>query len=98
MTRKIFWEDPYQTTHDTVVQSVKGNIVTVQETIFYAQAGGQESDHGTIGGYPVVEAIKTDTSIKYVLASEHGYQPGDKVRIEIDWKRRYRLMRHHCAG
>ena len=49
MTRKVFWEDPYLTQLETRVTSVKDNDITVEQTIFYAFAGGQESDHGTIG-------------------------------------------------
>ena len=48
MTKKIFWQDPYLTELETAVQTVKGNQITVKETIFYAFSGGQESDHGTI--------------------------------------------------
>ena len=34
-----------------------GATVTVDETIFYALSGGQESDTGTIAGLPVREAV-----------------------------------------
>ena len=98
MTKKVFWEDPYLTVLDTVVQSVTGSTVTIRETIFYARSGGQESDNGTIGGYPVIEAQKNGTGIQYVLPSDHTLQTGDSVRVEIDWDRRYRLMRHHFAA
>lgn len=46
MTRKLFWEHPYATSLDTVVDSVDGNVITLRETIFYALSGGQESDVG----------------------------------------------------
>jgi len=49
MTKKIFWEDPYLTQLETRIASVKGNDITVEQTIFYAFSGGQESDYGTIG-------------------------------------------------
>lgn len=54
MTRKIFWQDPYLTGLETCVASVNGNQITVNETIFYAFSGGQESDYGTIGGFSVL--------------------------------------------
>ncbi|MDT8419804.1 MAG: hypothetical protein RQ754_05180 [Desulfuromonadales bacterium] len=50
MTGKLFWSDPCLTILDTTVRAVSGNSVTLQETIFYACSGGQESDSGTIGG------------------------------------------------
>lgn len=98
MTHKRFWDAPYQTRLDTRVSRVDGNLVTVEETIFYALSGGQESDAGTIGGRPVLEARKEGKEIYYTLADGHGLHPGDTVHIEIDWKRRYRLMRLHFAA
>ena len=58
MTRKLFWTDPYQTEIETRIISVNGQKITVEETIFFAFSGGQESDSGTIDGYQVIEAKK----------------------------------------
>jgi alanyl-tRNA synthetase len=60
MTNKIFWENPYLTKLNTVIKTVDQDRITVQETIFYAFSGGQESDHGTIADYPVLRAEKED--------------------------------------
>ena len=64
MTKKIFWQDPYLTQLDTRVKTVNGNQLTVHETIFYAFSGGQESDHGTLGGQQVLEAKKEGQELK----------------------------------
>ena len=98
MTRKVFWEDPYLTRHDTTIAAVDGAEITVASTIFYAFSGGQESDRGTIGGRPVQDARKQGSEIVYTLPADHGLEPGQAVRIEIDWARRYRLMRLHFAA
>ncbi len=98
MLNKIFWEDPYQTTLETTLRTVCGNTVTLDETIFYALSGGQESDAGTIGGQPVLEARKEGFDILYTLPEDHGLKAGDRVRVAIDWERRYRLMRLHFAA
>ncbi len=98
MTLKRFWSDPYLTRLDTHVTTVDGPDVTVAETIFYAFSGGQESDSGTIGGRPVLDAHKDGLEIVYTLAEDHGLRPGDPVTIAIDWARRYRLMRLHFAA
>lgn len=96
--RKVFWEDPYLSTLETHVRSVDGATVTLAETIFYAFSGGQESDAGSIGGHAVREARKQGRDILYTLDPGHGLQPGQPVRVEIDWARRYRLMRLHFAA
>jgi alanyl-tRNA synthetase len=98
MTKKLFWEDPYLTTIETVVESVFDNAITLRETIFYVFSGGQESDTGTIGGYPVLEARKSGLDIQYILAGGHELKRGDSVSVKIDWDRRYRLMRLHFAA
>ena len=98
MTRKVFWEDPYRTELDTVVSSVSGNDVTVEATVFYAFSGVQESDAWSIAGHRVCEARKQGGEIVYTLPEGHGLRAGDRVRMKIDWERRYRLMRLHFAA
>ncbi|AKH21170.1 alanyl-tRNA editing protein [Sedimenticola thiotaurini] len=97
MVEKIFWQDPYLSRLEATVASVRDNHITLDRTIFYAFSGGQESDRGTIGGRPVVSAGKQGHEIIYTLDAGHGLKPGDLVGIEIDWPRRYRLMRLHFA-
>ncbi|ABC23764.1 alanyl-tRNA editing protein [Rhodospirillum rubrum] len=98
MTHKLFWDDPYRQTLDTRVTRVAGPEVMVGETILYAFSGGQESDHGTIGGRPVLGARKDGLTILYDLGPDHGLSPGDPVGLVLDWSRRYRLMRLHFAA
>jgi Ser-tRNA(Ala) deacylase AlaX len=98
MTQKLFWADPYLSVHDTRVARVEGDLIAVESTIFYALSGGQESDAGTIGGFPVLEARKDGSEIWYRLPPGHGLKPGDPARIEIDAERRLRLMRLHFAA
>jgi Ser-tRNA(Ala) deacylase AlaX len=98
MTRKVFWENPYQTELDTTIDSVNGDQVTVDSTIFFAFSGGQESDTGSIAGFQVLEARKEGKEIVYSLPEDHGLHAGDRVRMQIDWERRYRLMRLHFAA
>jgi Ser-tRNA(Ala) deacylase AlaX len=98
VTRKLFWDTPYLTQLDTIVTAVTGADITVAETIFYAFSGGQESDAGTVGTFPVVQARKEGKDIVYTLAEDHNLKVGDAVSMTIDWERRYRLMRLHFAA
>lgn len=97
-TTKAFWRDPYRTELEARITGVDGDDVTVDATIFYALSGGQESDHGSIGGKDVLQARKAGREIVYTLAPRHDLRPGDPVVIRIDWDRRYRLMRLHFAA
>ena len=97
-TRKVFWEEPYRTQLDTTVTRVTADEITLASTIFFAFSGGQESDRGTIGGHAVLDARKADREIVYTLPANHGLVAGQPVSVDIDWTRRYRLMRLHFAA
>jgi len=97
-TKKIFWEDPYQIEHISTVVAVNGNNIELDETIFFAESGGQESDKGTIGGIEVIKAEKIDKKIIYTLEHAPNFKVGDRVETAIDWNRRYKLMRLHFAA
>lgn len=98
MVHKVFWDDPYLTRLDTHVASASGGDITLAETILYAFSGGQESDTGTIGGFPVLQARKDGGEIVYTLEDGHGLRSGDPVTQLLDWERRYKLMRLHFAA
>lgn len=98
--KKVFWEDPYQRTLHTKVRQVDGNVVVFDETIAYSESGGQESDRVKVNEFNVLSS-RMDRSppflIYYTLPDGHGLNPGETVFLEIDWSRRYRLMRLHFA-
>jgi len=98
MLRKVFWDDPYLSSLDTRVNTVDQDRITLDETIFYAFSGGQESDAGLIAGVPVVDASIAGNDIVYTLPPDHDLKPGQQVTVVIDWPRRYRLMRLHFAA
>lgn len=98
MTEKVFWNNPYQTKIISVVTQITGNNVELSHTIFYAESGGQESDEGTIAGIPVVKAEKSGSRIIYTLETRPTFAVGDEVVTEIDWPRRYALMKLHFAA
>ncbi|KZE30270.1 alanyl-tRNA editing protein [Crenobacter luteus] len=98
MTDKLFWQDPYRTTLTTRVARVDGLDVTLEATVFFAESGGQESDTGRIGGYRVLAARWQGRELVYTLPPGHALEAGDTVTVEIDWPRRYKLMRLHFAA
>jgi Ser-tRNA(Ala) deacylase AlaX len=98
MTKKLFWEDPYLTQLETYITSVRGNDITVEQTIFFAFSGGQESDDGIVGNSRVLQARTEGREIVYTLENGHGFKPRDQVRMKINWERRYQLMRLHFAA
>ena len=98
MTRRVFWSDPYQISLSTRVTEVLEDDVQLAESIFFAESGGQESDHGSIAGNVVLAARLVDDQLVYTVGPGHGLVVAEPVVIEIDWPRRYALMRLHFAA
>lgn len=106
MTEFVFRSDSYLRTLDATVTDVTtdGGIL-LDRTIFYAASGGQPGDTGTLsldgGRLAIATAIHPDgdkTRIVHVPAEgQPALRAGDAVSAEIDWDRRYRLMRMHTA-
>lgn len=96
--RKVFWDDPYQTSLTTTVAKVDGNEVLLAETIAYSFSGGQESDKAYINSLLVEGSTMDGNLIYYTLPDNHGITCGDEVLMTIDWPRRHKLMRLHFAA
>lgn len=96
--KKVFWDNPYQRNLTTSVLSVSGNRILFEETIAFSFSGGQESDKAYVNGLAITNSEIDGNLIYYILPEGHGLTLGDKVTMEIDWPRRYRLMRLHFAA
>jgi misacylated tRNA(Ala) deacylase len=81
-----------------------GPLVVLDSTVFYPGGGGQPSDRGMLlrgtdgRTWSVQAARKADGDIVHEL--EVGVEPprvGDRLRADLDWARRYALMRTHTA-
>jgi|GEM_PF-37027 len=96
--RKVFWENPYQSSLTTTVSAVNGVEILFDATIAYSFAGGQESDRAWVNGIEILGSRMDSGLIYYTLPPEHGLVPGQEVMMTIDWQRRYRLMRLHFTA
>jgi len=55
-------------------------------------------DTGALNTALVRETTKADDRILHTLESPASLKPGDKVKGQVDWERRHRLMKMHTAG
>ena len=105
MTDELFREDSYLKTCEAMVVSVQDEGIELDRTVFYATGGGQPGDSGVLAAadgrkVAIATTIKDRDSGKHLHVPAEGaptLAPGDKVTCEIDWDRRYRLMRMHSA-
>jgi misacylated tRNA(Ala) deacylase len=100
-TELLYATDAYVRSFDALVVEVGDGTVVLDRTAFYPTGGGQPHDLGTLawpgGSATVVEVRKQGPAVTHRL--EGGGLPliGTAVHGEIDWARRYALMRHHTA-
>jgi misacylated tRNA(Ala) deacylase len=99
MTELLYLRDSRLTTFDATVTHVDGDRVALDRTAFYPTGGGQPHDTGTLAGQRVVDVRKEDGLVWHHLDLAGAAPPsvGDCVEGEIDWDRRYSLMRTHTA-
>jgi len=99
-TELLYLDDSYMRSFEAKVLEVVENGIILDRTIFHPRGGGLVSDTGVIihsGGKSMVkEALMDDRGVIHVL---EGTLPsvGEQVRGELDWDKRYKIMRMHTA-
>lgn len=104
MTRELFREDSYLKTCSAAVTGVTDEGIETDQSIFYPLGGGQLGDTGWVikadnSRTPVVDTRKEKTTGAHThfLDNVDHFSIGDVVTLELDWERRYRLMRFHSC-
>ena len=90
--------EPYRTRFEATVESVEGHDLTLSESYFYAEGGGQPADRGTVDGVAVSDVQIRDGTTVHTLAEEPDRSPGETVLCEIDETFRTYCMRSHTAS
>jgi misacylated tRNA(Ala) deacylase len=105
MTIELFREDGYLKECEARVVSASAAGIVVDRTVFYPLGGGQPGDTGTLrradeSPVRIVDTRKDPDTGAHLHVPEEGAglpDSGEAVRLEIDWERRYRLMRMHSC-
>ena len=106
MTELLYYQDAYHQRFDatvTAVESADGKTrVALNRTAFYPGGGGQPNDEGflTVAGntYAVAKVNKEGGQLWHTLAQEAAdLVVGATVQGQLNWERRYALMRTHTA-
>jgi misacylated tRNA(Ala) deacylase len=104
-TELLFRDDAYLKTARARILAVDERGIELDRTIFYPLGGGQAGDTGALlrangERVPIADTRKgdaIDTVLHIPVPAMQRPEPGETVTLEIDWERRYKLMRLHTA-
>lgn len=104
-TELLFRDDAYLRNATASVLEAHERGIVLDRTIFYPLGGGQPGDSGVLvrdngERIAIADTRKGETpgTVLHVPAAGASRpQPGESLLLEIDWERRYSLMRLHTA-
>jgi len=104
-TELLFRNDAYLKSATAQVVALQDSGLELDRTIFYPAGGGQMGDSGVLlraNGERIIIADtrkgSTTDSVLHIPASGMPQpESGETLRLEIDWPRRYAMMRLHTA-
>jgi len=105
MTELVFRDDGYLRSCSARVTQADERGIRLDRTVFYPMGGGQPGDAGALHlasgqSIAIVDTVKgllPDEVIHIPAPGSMLPEPGTELVAEIDWERRYRLMRMHTC-
>ena len=105
MSELLFRDDAYLTSASARVVAVHERGIELDRTLFYPLGGGQPGDSGALlrcNGERIIIADSrkgegVDSVIHIPAAGAPVPEIGEELQLQIDWPRRYALMRLHTA-
>lgn len=100
MTKLLYLDDSYLLECDAEVLSCEaheggGYDVVLDQTVLYPAGGGQPYDTGSIGETRVLDVSESGDAV--VHHTDAALTPGQRVRVQVDWQRRFDHMQQHCG-
>src|SRR4051794_1465374 len=102
MTELLYLADSYIGAFDAHVTEFSENgALVLDRTACYPTGGGQPHDTGTLSAgmrrWVVSNVARRGDDVLHYVDGRDAPAVGDRLHGDIDWPRRYRLMRTHTA-
>lgn len=104
MTTLLYQTDSYLKNNQAIVTQIipEEKAIILDQTVFYPGGGGQPSDSGYLlwkdKRLDIQKVKKSGEDVLFYLTAESEIPPiGEVIECQIDWERRYQLMRTHSA-
>jgi Ser-tRNA(Ala) deacylase AlaX len=102
MPKRIYMQDTYKLDHMATVVATglddHGTWVSLSETIFHPQGGGQPSDIGEIQGVKVTMAKNVSDDVRHYVEDVSQFVIGNPVTLKVDAETRIINSARHTAG
>ena len=100
MQDALYYHEPERRSFDATVTGCTARTdglfaVTLSDTAFYPEGGGQPGDTGTLDGVRVTDTRLKEDAIVHLC--EAALPVGQTVHGELDWDRRFRHMQCHTG-
>ena len=93
----IYYQDQYKAEIEAEVKKVEGNKVLLDRTIFIPQTNTEPGDFGKINDVKIAGSKKEGNNVWHIIPKYNPFKVGDKVKLRLDWKYRFNIMRLHSA-
>ncbi|MDA9164540.1 alanyl-tRNA editing protein [Alphaproteobacteria bacterium] len=101
MTVELFRDDSYTKELDVIVSEVIPEGLIFDKTIFYPEGGGQPGDEGFVKNDEnktrVLGTKYINQKLVHLVEETQDFKKNDKVKLELDWSRRYSHMQVHTC-
>ena len=98
-TRKLYYEDSFLKSFTARVlnceQKDQKYYVTLDQTAFYPEGGGQAGDTGVLGTVRVLDTQERDGQVLHIC--DGPLQTGEELEGTIDWEPRFYRMQQHSG-
>ena len=101
MTDELFRNNSYLKEHEVTITEVTSDGLVFDKTIFYPEGGGQPGDEGFITSGEnktrILGTKYTNQKLVHLVIETQDFKKNDKVKLELDWSRRYSHMQVHTC-
>jgi len=101
VTVELFSDDSYTKELDVIVSEVIPEGLIFDKTIFYPEGGGQPGDEGFVKNDEnktrVLGTKYINQKLVHLVEETQDFKKNDKVKLELDWSRRYSHMQVHTC-
>ncbi|MHA1983719.1 MAG: alanine--tRNA ligase [Candidatus Hodarchaeales archaeon] len=99
-TKQLYYEDTYASKKlfkAKILDVVDNEWIVLDKTHFYPEGGGQANDVGTINNEKVIDVQSDSGVIFHMVKSPSKLKIGQRISGQVDWLRRYELMKLHSG-